>query len=237
MVPDSEMWGRQKAQQLVFSFHLRKKTALQFLPPLPVVSRWNTVLLLCSWIFCVTSSLPLQQGTKMSYCQRYLPQHVATGLLIAVGQAGAIPAVPWVSDASWISLKLYSHFPRSDTHPCTLSLEVWRCRMHTAKGFFHPFRTFFPPSSPGHLLPWLASTAEWTSTLVSTFGYQEFAASKVPKAADSAGDLWQKGVAVNGNWEHFFTSLEWAQVLRFALVFQLHCIWCILKALWSLQPL
>lgn len=59
LVPDSEMWGRQKAQQLVFSFHLRKKTALQFLPPLPAVSRWNTVFLPCCWNFCVTSSLPL----------------------------------------------------------------------------------------------------------------------------------------------------------------------------------
>lgn len=59
LVPDSEMWGRQKAQQLVFSFHLRKKTALQFLPPLPAVARWNTVLLPYSANFCVTSSLSL----------------------------------------------------------------------------------------------------------------------------------------------------------------------------------
>lgn len=59
LVPDPEMWGRQKAQQLVISFHLRKKTALQFLPPLPAVARWNTVFLPCSWNFCVTSSLPL----------------------------------------------------------------------------------------------------------------------------------------------------------------------------------
>lgn len=53
--------------------------------------------------------------------------------------------------------------------------------MHTVEGFFHPFHTFFPPSSPGHLLPCLASTAERTCTLVSTFEYQEFAVSKCQK--------------------------------------------------------
>lgn len=83
--------------------------------------------------------------------------------------------------------------------------------MHTAKDFFHPFHTFFPAFSPGHLLPWLASTAEWNCTLVSTFGYHEIAASNMPKAADSAGDLWQKGVAVNGSWEHFFYQLRMSQ--------------------------
>lgn len=93
----------------------------------------------------------------MSYCQRYLPQHVATGLLIALGQAGAIPAIPWVSDASWIILKLYSHFPHSDTHSCTFSLEVWRCRMYTVKGFFHPFHTFFPPSPLAICFPGLSA--------------------------------------------------------------------------------
>lgn len=59
LVPDSEMWARPKAQWLVFFFHLRKMTTLQFPPLLPAVARLNVVFLPCSWNFWMNSSLPL----------------------------------------------------------------------------------------------------------------------------------------------------------------------------------
>lgn len=85
----------------------------------------------------------------MSHCQRYLPQHVATGLLIVLGQEGAIQAIPWVSDASWISLKLYSHFPHSGTHSCTFSLESEDAECTQLRVSFMSF-------TPSSLLPPLA---------------------------------------------------------------------------------
>lgn len=88
----------------------------------------------------------------MSYCQRYLPQCVATGLLIVLGQGEAIQAILWDSDASWISLKLYSHFPHSDTHSCTFSLESGDAECTQLRVSFIPFIPFTPSS----LLPPLA---------------------------------------------------------------------------------